>query len=100
MHIILEKGWNVIQTLQISMSFLCNESNDSIFLYFSEMALDKRVLLSRYLIQVYLNVIKLKSYNLTLLVYYRYAFNEAHPASNVTWVTLEMPLTKFSFIIK
>ena len=35
---------------------------------------------------------KQKSCALTPLVYYRYCFKEAHPASNVTWVTLEMPI--------
>ena len=47
---------------------------------------------------LFLKAVKQKSCALPPLVYYRYGFKEAHPASNVTWVTLEMPYIIITFI--
>ena len=71
------------------MSFLCNVGNDNIFLYISKMVLDNHILLFVHLRSIFLKAVKQKSCALTPLVDNRYAFKEAHPASNVTWVTLE-----------
>ena len=72
------------------MSFLCNVGNDNIFLCISKIVLDNHILLCVHLRSIFLKAVKQKSCALTPLVYYCYGFKEAHPASNVTWVTLEM----------
>ena len=64
------------------------------------MVLDNHILLCVHLRSIFLKAVKQKSCALTPLVYYCYGFKEAHPASNVTWVTLEIPLCKFDSICK
>ena len=54
---------NVIETLQIPMSYLCNVGNDHILLYISKMVPDNHILLFVHLRSIFL-----------------------------TWVALEMPL--------
>ena len=58
------------------------------------MVLDNHILLCVHLRSIFLKAVKQKSCTLTPLVYYCYGFKEAHPASNVTWVTLEMPVCR------
>ena len=80
------------------MSFLGNVANGDILVYHSKMMIHISFLILLFLTHRSFSNVKEKRNTITILRLDRYAFEKAHPPSNVTWPTLEMPISRLSWL--